>query len=169
MNNNEVPYANTAKYLGFTLDAKLKWKEHVKKKIEELKINLRKMYWLFSPNSNISLKNKLLLYQQILKPKWTYGIQIWGCTAKSNIKLIQTFQNKVLRLITNSPWYIRNDDIHRDLDIPYVNDVIKIYAKKHAQKLLQHMNEDFRDVILNPMQHRRLKRTIPTDLHLLNV
>ena len=43
MNNNEVPYANTAKYLGFTLDAKLKWKEHVKKKIEELKINLRKM------------------------------------------------------------------------------------------------------------------------------
>ena len=134
MNNNEVPYANTAKYLGFTLDAKLKWKEHVKKKIEELKINLRKMYWLFSPNSNISLKNKLLLYQQILKPKWTYGIQIWGCTAKSNIKLIQTFQNKVLRLITNSPWYIRNDDIHRDLDIPYVNDVIKIYAKKTCTK-----------------------------------
>jgi len=30
----QVPYANTAKYLGMTLDAKLKWKEHIKMKKE---------------------------------------------------------------------------------------------------------------------------------------
>jgi hypothetical protein len=28
----QVPYANNAKYLGMTLDAKLWWKEHIKKK-----------------------------------------------------------------------------------------------------------------------------------------
>jgi hypothetical protein len=28
-----VPYANTAKYLGMTLGAKLRWKEHIKKNI----------------------------------------------------------------------------------------------------------------------------------------
>lgn len=168
MNNNIIPYANTAKYLGFTLDAKLKWKEHVKKKVNELKLNLRKMYWLFSPKSKITIENKLLLYQQILKPKWTYGIQLWGCTAKTNIKLIQTFQNKVLRLITDSPWYIRNDDIHRDLNITTVSDEIAISAKRHAQRLLQHTNEELRDVIRNPMQQRRLRRTLPTDLYLMN-
>jgi hypothetical protein len=31
-NSIKVPYANTAKYLGMTLDAKLQWKEHIKKK-----------------------------------------------------------------------------------------------------------------------------------------
>jgi hypothetical protein len=33
-----VPYENTAKYLGMTLDAKLRWKPHVKKKKEELEL-----------------------------------------------------------------------------------------------------------------------------------
>ena len=32
INSLPIPYANTAKYSGMTLDAKLKWKEYVKKK-----------------------------------------------------------------------------------------------------------------------------------------
>jgi predicted GIY-YIG superfamily endonuclease len=38
INGTQVPYANTAKYLGMTLDAKLRWKEHIKKKRDELNI-----------------------------------------------------------------------------------------------------------------------------------
>ena len=59
-----VPYANTAKYLGMTLDAKLKWKEHVKKKKEEMNIRYHKIKWLLGKNSKLSLNNKLLLFIQ---------------------------------------------------------------------------------------------------------
>lgn len=86
-----------------TLDAKLKWEEHVKKKKEELNIQYRKLYWLLGRNSKFSVQNKLLIYKQVLKPVWTYGIQLWGCTKATNIKIIQTFQNKVLRGIVNAP------------------------------------------------------------------
>jgi hypothetical protein len=44
MNGTQVPYANTAKYPGMTLDAKLRWKEHIKKKRDELNITFRKKY-----------------------------------------------------------------------------------------------------------------------------
>jgi hypothetical protein len=42
LNRLEVPYVNTAKYLGMTLDTKLRWKAHVKKKREELNLKYRK-------------------------------------------------------------------------------------------------------------------------------
>ncbi len=45
INNQIIPHENTAKYLGITLDAKLRWKAHVKKKREELGLKYQKMYW----------------------------------------------------------------------------------------------------------------------------
>src|SRR5215475_2440421 len=55
------------------------------------------IYWVMGRQSAMSTHNKLVLYKQILKPVWTYGIQLWGCTKPSNIAIIQRFQNRVLR------------------------------------------------------------------------
>lgn len=164
MNGQDVPYANTAKYLGLTLDAKLRWKAHVKKKREELGIRYKKMYWLLGRYSALSTHNKLLIYKQVLKPVWTYGIQLWGCTKQSNIKIIQTFQNKVLRGIVNAPWYIRNEDLHRDLKMEYVDKVIQKNARSHEGRLHQHDNIEAIQLLDNLSQRRRLKRIKPHEL-----
>jgi hypothetical protein len=71
INNQKVPYATTAKYLGMILDTKLRWKAHVKKKREELELRHKKMYSLIGRNSSLSLHNKLIIYKQTLKPVWT--------------------------------------------------------------------------------------------------
>jgi hypothetical protein len=102
INHHAVPYKNTAKYLGMMLDTKLRWKLHIKKK-QELNLKYRKMYWLMGRYSALSVCNKLMLYQQVLKPVWTYGIQLWGCTSQSNRNIIQRFQNRVLRGIVDAP------------------------------------------------------------------
>jgi hypothetical protein len=164
INGKQIPFANTAKYLGMTLDARLRWKEHIKKKKAELNFKFRKMYWLLGRHSELSIQNKLLLYQQVLKPIWTYGIQLWGCTKKSNIKMIQIFQNKVLRSIVNAPWYIRNDDLHRDLNIETVYEEIKKRAVAHGQRIAQHVNVEVRCMLDTIGAGRRLQRKKPTDL-----
>ena len=130
-----------------TLDAKLNWKEHVLKKKQELNIKFRKFYWLLGRNTELSVKNKILIYSQILKHVWTYGIELWGCTKKSNIEIIQKFQNKVLRSIVNTPWYIRNCELHRDLHLDTVTEEIKKYAIRHHQRLHNHENQEMKQML----------------------
>jgi hypothetical protein len=54
------------------------------------------------------MSNKLLLYKVVLKPIWTYGTQLWGSASTSNIEILERFQSKVLRMITDAPWYVPN-------------------------------------------------------------
>jgi hypothetical protein len=84
----------------------------------------RKMYWLLGRNSELSIYNKLILYKQVLRPVWSYGIQLWGWASNSNIQVIQRFQNKELKCIVQALWYIRNSDLHRDLGIETVTDIV---------------------------------------------
>lgn len=164
INSHVIPYENTAKYLGMTLDTKLRWKAHVKKKRDELELRYKTMYWLIGKHSSLSVHNKVLLYKQVLMPVWTYGIQLWGCTKQSNIKIIQRFQNKVLRGIVNAPWYIRNDDLHRDLKVDLVINVIQKQAEAHERRLHHHVNVEAIQLLDNTDIVRRLKRTKPFEL-----
>ena len=122
------------------------------------------MYWLLGRNSRLSIQNKLLIYKQILKPVWTYGIQLWGCTARTNMEIIQRFQNMVLRNIVNAPWYCRNSDIHRDLGIELVEETISKFAASHQHRLQQHKNVEAAKLLETSNLTRRLKRIKPSDL-----
>ncbi len=140
LNNNTIPCKETAKYLGLNLDTKLKWKEHIKKKTDESKLKYKNMYWLLGRNSQLSIRNKVLVYKQVLKPVWTYGLQLWGCTKESNYTCLQRFQNRVLRNIVNAPWYVRNEDLHRELEVKTVKEKIKKDARSHEERLHKHPN-----------------------------
>ena len=66
------------------------------------------MYWLIGKHSPLSLENKLLIYKTVLKPVWTYGVELWGCASKSYIAVIQRYQSKLLRFIASAARYVSN-------------------------------------------------------------
>jgi hypothetical protein len=164
MNGKTIPHSLTAKYLGMTLDEKLRWKVHVKKETEELVLKYKSKYWIMGRQSAMSTHNKQVLYKQILKPVWTYGIRLWGCTKLSYIAVIQRFQNRVLRNIVGAPWYVRNADLHRDLRIAKVTTEVRRFARKHEERLLHHDNVEAIQLIDNSKLTRTLKRTKPFEL-----
>ena len=43
------------------------------------------------------------VYQAVIKPIWTYAIELWRCVSKSNVAIIQRSQSKILRTTANAP------------------------------------------------------------------
>jgi hypothetical protein len=75
INNVQLPQEDV-KYLGLHLDRRLTWHKHIFAKLKQLGITLTKMYWLLGLKSKLSTSNELPIYKAILKPIWTYGIEI---------------------------------------------------------------------------------------------
>ena len=88
----------------------------------------------------------------------TYGIQLWGCTKQSKTDIIQRLQNKVLRNIVDGTWCIKNADLHRDIQMEMVTNETGKFAKKHEERILQHVNFEAIQLLDNSELVRKLKR-----------
>jgi hypothetical protein len=139
------------------------WRNHIFAKRKQLGLTLIKMHWLLGRKSRLSLSNKILLYKTILKPIWTYGIQLWGAASTSYVQILERFQSKTLRQIVDAPWYVSNTLIRRDLQMPTVKEEIRHYSSHYSLRLRAHPN-DLLLPLLEPPEHRRLQRLLPTDL-----
>jgi hypothetical protein len=94
-----------------------------------------------------------------------YGIQLWGCTKASTAAIILRFQNKFLRNIVGASWYVRNADLHRDLNMEMVTAAIRRFARKHEERLLRHENVEAIQPLDSSELLRRLQRRKPADEH----
>jgi hypothetical protein len=70
-------------------------------------------------------RKQLLIYKAVMKPIWSYRIELWGCTSKSNTVIMQRSQTKILRAIANTPWCVTNHTLHTDFNPPYMTSSMK--------------------------------------------
>jgi hypothetical protein len=108
------------------------------------------------------MSNKMLIYKVILKPIWTYGIQLWGTASTSNIEILERFPSKVLRMIADAPWYVPIRVIPRDLQRPTVKEFCH-YSSQYSARLSVHPNDQVVNLMAQP-HNRRLRRHLPNDL-----
>ena len=164
LNGMEIPQSNCVKYLGMHIDKRLTWKDHIKMKRKQLTIKTKKMQWLLGPQSALSLENRLLIYKVILKPVWTYGIQLWGTASNSNLEVLQRYQSKTLREICRAPWFVTNQVIHRDLNIPFIKEEVNKFSTGYLDRLSNHTNTLAISLLDDSFEIIRLKRHHILDL-----
>jgi hypothetical protein len=80
------------------------------------------------------------VYKTILKPVWTYGVQLWGSASNSNIEILERRQSKVLRIITDAPRYVPNAVIKLDLKVLSVRQAVRNYSVTYRQRFDDHPN-----------------------------
>jgi hypothetical protein len=132
-------------------------------KRKQIDLNVKDLYWVIGRKSPASLESKIFLYKAIIKPIWTYGIELWGCAIKLHIAKMQRSQSKILRMITNAPWYVTNQTLHDDLKVLFIKDVIQEKSINHHDRLGNHSNPILQP-LLEQQQRRRLKKLWGADV-----
>jgi hypothetical protein len=154
-NNILIPESPSVKFLGMLMDRKLNWTEHIAKKRKQTDLQFKQLYWLLGRKSPLSLENKV-----VIKPIWTYGIELQGCASNSSIAIPQRCQSKMLRSMTDAPQYVSNSTLQNDLGIPYIRDVIQGRNSKHHDHIEVQQNPLLQP-LLEKQNNRRLKRRLP--------
>jgi hypothetical protein len=103
------------------------------------------------------------LLHAVLRPIWTYGVQILDMASTSNIQILERFQSKALRIIVDAPWYVPNTVIRSDLQTPTVKEETRRYSSQYSARLSAHPNYLIVNLIELP-GNRRLRRHLPNDL-----
>jgi hypothetical protein len=163
-NHEPISWKPSVKYLGVTLDKRLTWWPHLSTKLQQAYQRLGMLFPILNRKSSLQKNLSLLIYKQVLRPLITYACPVWGNCAQTHLKKLQIFQNKVLRTITNAPWFVRNSSIHKDLKISTIQDHIKLTAVSFFESIHRSTGSMHYHINTRPPPQRRLKRGRPHDL-----
>jgi len=90
---------------------------------------------LLNRKSELSVRNGVLLYKQLIRPMMDYVCPAWRSAARTHVRRLQMLQSKCLRLATGVPWYVSNRQIREDLGVPLFADHIKALTARFDSKL----------------------------------
>jgi hypothetical protein len=88
----------------------------------------------------------------------TYACPAWKSAADTHVLQLQRLQKKVLRTIGNFPWRTPVRELHSAFNIPYVYDFITKLCRQQAEVILNHDNENVRNIGQGEARHRKYKR-----------
>jgi len=74
---------------------------------------------------------------------------------------MQSAQSKILKAITGAPWYVRNDNIQRDLNILPARDEIQQTMERYYKKRPTHPNRLVRALTRGSNRSRLRRNDIP--------
>jgi len=135
--------SNYIKYLGLTLDNKLKWNYH----INTLTNTIRKCFYVFYDLKHIfNIDNMKRIIYLIVQFILCYGIVFWGQAYKSHIHSLKYITlNNVIKFIFNLPRLTNNEFVYNVINLLnikylyYKNVLLCFYKFKNNAVYVDHI------------------------------
>jgi hypothetical protein len=90
-----------------------------------------------------------------------YGSAVWGNVSNTHLQKLQVVQNKFLRAAFDTPWFVRNSQLHREANLPTIREFLHDVARKFFENAAEHPNAFVRDAVdyvaNMPLRHKRPK------------
>jgi hypothetical protein len=134
LNGRNIPFVNSAKYLGVIFDRRMTWRPHIEKiAAKALGTYIRKYSIFKSKHFNANIK--LNMYRALIRSIMTDACPTWEFAADTHLMKLQRLQNRVFRPIGNLDRRTPVRDLHLEFKIPYVYDYITKFGGGQAYEL----------------------------------
>jgi hypothetical protein len=130
-----IEWVDIIRYLGVTLDTRLTWSLYIDRVRKRTAQRMGMPGPLLNRKRDLSDRNGVLLYKQIIRPMMDYACPAWRSAARSHVRRLQVLQSKCLRFATGAPWYVSNRQIHEDLGVPLFADHVRALTASFDSKL----------------------------------
>lgn len=147
LNNIDINWTSTIKYLGLHFDNKLTFDFHINETLKKIDKIIRVLYPVMNLDAHTDRRTKIILYQTYLRPILTYGFPVLRLASRTQLKKLQIKQNKILRLILNAPFDRRTKLIHDESAIAYLSDFMTRLSKKYYERAKVSPNVMIRDLV----------------------
>ena len=139
----------TAKLLGILFDRRLSFKDHMKDLMTKVYRRLNLLKLLKGTNWGARPYTILKAYKCFIRPVLEYGSLITGALRESQVKEMQIFQNKCLRLALGVTYLdrMRTIDLHDLTNVPMIKTRMTAMAVKTFRSLEN--TQCFKDLVLN--------------------
>ncbi|UYV84156.1 hypothetical protein LAZ67_X001354 [Cordylochernes scorpioides] len=157
VNSSTISWADHAKYLGVTLDSKLKFNLHVQNTIRKAKIAKISLSSLLNFKSNLTTKHKFTLYKTCILPIITYALPVWGkYITPTDKKRIDAFMRICLRTTIGAPFNLSNKILKEDLNQPNLEEIYQDSATRLFSQFQKSSNPTIQEIVQNQgdLSHR---------------
>ena len=89
-----IKWVDTTRYLGVTLGKSLTWSPHIDQVRKKTVQRMGMLGPLLNRKSDLSVRNGVLLYKQLIRPMMDYAIPAWRSAARSQVRTLHVLQSK---------------------------------------------------------------------------
>ena len=143
VDNIDIFRTVTTKYLGVIIDEELSWKQHVNDLCNKL---IKYTGIFYKTRSKLPVSSKIELYYAFVYSRISYCIEVYGTAKKTVLHPLQIMQNRILKILTNTPMRFPTDTLYSMWSIlklnethlyntyillfKYINDKLPLFFKK---------------------------------------
>lgn len=131
----------TIKYLGITIDYKLKWDDY----ISNLTRAVQNFFYVFNEiRFIVNIDIKRMLYLSLVQSFISYGICIWGQAYDSHRYRLKITLNRLIKFLLLKPMFYSNNLAHLELNVASIdnlyvsNTLISLFRFKQNITLVDH-------------------------------
>lgn len=134
--NSNIPWQNSVKYLGITIDKSVTFKSHIDEISEKALKFFAILYPLLNRKSYLNSANKIRIFRAMIQSILLSACPVWGNCANYHLERLQIIQNKCLKIILNLPPRYATAATHKLAGVPSIKDQIIKINMKFKDKLL---------------------------------